>query len=207
MKYVLGTMLIVLSLCYLALAVFQIAPFGFVDFPCESDLGNGPVISPNTDIVYCISLWPLHAISGGGVYASGASDQNETQAGVVNLKRQGQILYVNNHPIPPMGTYEFVQWPPSLNPWLLLDTRFRIKNEGLTRMGLSQSGNMLYVSGDVYERWLPNPLGFMILGGGIWLVVAGRRNRKESQINPDGVRPEGTISLLTFDSIGIAGVL
>jgi hypothetical protein len=193
MKYILGIIpifgiiLIVLSCLFFAIAGIQILPWGVMDFPCDPTFTD-PIfnrvlnVQPTSRLAYCISYYSRNA-GGGGVYASGATDQDEVQAGVISLKRHGEVLYVNNHPIQPNGTYEFVQNSSSYNPWLIFTTRYSLKNEGLTSLGPAQSGNVLYVSGDGEEGFLLNPLGLIILGGGVCLLIFGKRARKAKKIN------------------------
>ncbi|MCS6883624.1 MAG: hypothetical protein NZU74_20040 [Chloroflexaceae bacterium] len=175
-KFSLGIILIVISVVLLVIAIYQVTPTMAVDFPCQA--GLVPDVRPDTRIAYCVSLWPLEAFSGGGVYALGATDQDEITVGMLKLERQEQTLVVNDHPLEVGETYSTVRWTPSLNPWLIFTTRFFVKNEGLKRANLPTSSDTLYVSGDVYEGWLPNPAGFLILGGGILFLVQGIKERK-----------------------------
>jgi hypothetical protein len=182
-KHTLGVILIVISVLALVIGFCQIVPIGFVDFPCFDDQVRQQEISSDTHIVYCISVWPLQAISGGAIYDEGTSNQDETKVRDLNLRRDEQTLFVNNHPINPNEVYKTVLWTASINPWLIFTNRFEIKNEGITSMGSNAPSNVLYVSGDVYEGWLPNPLGFIILGSGFWLFRQGKKERKQESNN------------------------
>jgi len=178
-KRTLGIVLIVLSVLTLAIGFCQIVPLGFVDFPCFDDMVRQQEINSDTRIVYCISIWPRQAISGGAIYDEGTSNQDEIKVRDLNLKRDEQALLVNNHPVNPQESYETVLWRASISPWLIFTSRFEIKNEGITSIGSSDPSNVLYVSGDVHEGWLPNPLGLIILGVGIWLFRQGKKEQKQ----------------------------
>lgn len=175
-KFSLGIILIVISVVLLAIAMYQVTPKMAVDFPCGT--GLPPDMRPNTRIAYCISLWPLEAFSGGGIYAIGATNQDEITVGILKLERQEQTLVVNDHPLEVGETSSTVRWTPSLNPWLIFTTRFFVKNERLKQANLPGSSDILYVSGDAYEGWLPNPAGFLILGSGVLFLVHGFKERK-----------------------------
>lgn len=171
MRYVLGIALIVISLLCLAVAVCQVTPVMYVDFPCQAGLSPGYEVNPDTRIAYCISIWPLRAISGGAIYAAGSASQDTVTAGILKLERQGQILVVNGQRLAPGETYRKVQWRPSVNPWLIFTFQLVVRNDGVLE-------DVLYISGDVYEGWVLNPLGTLILVGGIWLTVQGARERR-----------------------------
>lgn len=174
----LGVILIVLSVIALAIAICQITPLAFVDFPCLDDIVNHQEIKPSTRIVYCISLWPLQAISGGGIYDIGVSEQDEVTVKGLKLRRDGQTLYVNNRPLKVGENYGFTRIIPSISPWILFQNRFEIRNDGLLLGQSSPLSTALYVSGDVVEGWLPNPLGLLLLGFGIWLFSKGKKEGK-----------------------------
>ena len=172
-KKSLGIVLLVISVLALAIAFCQIVRIGFVDFPCFDEQVRQQEISSDTRIVYCVSIWPRQAISGGAIYDDGTSNQDEIKVRDLNLRRDEQILFVNNHSINPNESYKMVLWSASINPWLIFTNSFEIKNEGITSMGSNVP--VLYVSGDVHEGWLPNPLGLIILGVGIWLFRQGKK--------------------------------
>ena len=178
-KRTLGIILIVISVLTLAVAFCQIVPIGFVDFPCFDKQVLLRDIDPDTRMVYCISIWPLRAISGGAIYDIGTSNQDEATVGELNLRRDEQTLFVNNRPINAGEVYKTVHWTPSINPWLIFSSHFEIKNEGLTLIGSAASANVLYVSGDVHEGWFPNPLGLIIFVSGIWLFRQGKKELKQ----------------------------
>lgn len=186
-RYSLGIFLIVISVALLVIAVGQVTPIMYVDFPCFAFDPYPEDMSPDTRIAYCISLWPLYAISGGGIYALGTADHDEITVKRLNFERQGQTLVVNDHPLAIGETYSTVRWIPSLNPWLIFTWRIVVKNEGPNQADLSTSRDTLFVSGDVYEGWLPNPVGFLILGSGIWFVTRGKKARRgEHRMNQAG---------------------
>lgn len=176
-KCLLGIALVVASVALLVIAVDQLIPTMHVDFPCLAGYGIRPNIGSNTQIAYCISHWP-RGVSGGGVYAIGATDQAEITVEKLKFIRQGQTLIVNARQLGIGETYRKVNWMLSVNPWLIFTTRFVVKNDGLKQTDSSTSNDMLYISGDVYESWLPNPVGFLMLGSGVWFVVQGLKERK-----------------------------
>ena len=177
-KRILGIILIVLAVLTLPIAFCQVIPLGFVDFPCFDDQIRKQEISSETRIVYCISIWPRQALSGGAIYDEGKTDQEAIKVGALNFRRDGQNLLVNNHMVTPREAYTTTHWNAALNPWVIFTSRFEIKNEGINPIGTSSPAEALYVTGDVYESWLPNPLGLIILGSGIWLFRQGKTKQK-----------------------------
>jgi hypothetical protein len=182
-KRTLGTILIALSVLAAAIGVCQITPLDDLGMPCwDADIDEQKIYS-NTRIVYCINFWPLGAASGAWVQA-GSTTQDELTVWEVNLRRDEQTLFVNNHLLNIGETYETVRWTPSINPWVVFTHGFAIKNHGLLRYKRSSTPtNTLYVSGDVYEGWRINPLGFVIFGSGIWLFWQGKKELKQEILN------------------------
>lgn len=182
-KRTLGIILIALSVLAAAIGFCQTMPFWDLRMPCwDADIDRQEINS-NTRIVYCINFWPRDAVSGADVDA-GTTNQNELTVWEINLRRDEQTLFVNNHLLNTGETYETVRWTPSINPWLLFTRRVVIKNEGLlTAIVSSTSTDALNVSGDVYEGWFINPLGFIILGSGIWLFWQGTKELKKEILN------------------------
>jgi hypothetical protein len=180
-KRAVSVLLIILSLLTLAIAVFQIVPTFLVDFPCmgPDEWGYPQDITQDTRIGYCISLYPLKAISGGGIYASGSSDQDEITVGELVFRREDEILYVYGQTLQPGEMYKTTLWRLSANPWLIFTTRFEIRNDGIMPTESSASPNMLFVSGDASEGWLPSPLGLIMLVGGIWLFARGKEEQDQ----------------------------
>jgi hypothetical protein len=179
LKRALGILFIVLSLLMFLIAVCQITPIVLVDIPClgSDDSDYPPGTTQDTRIGYCISYYPVKAISGGEIYASGSTKQDEVTVDQLVFRREDETLYVNGHPINSGEVYKTTDWRLSANPWLIITTRFEIRNDGITPIDSLASVNMLFVSGDAVEGWLPNPLGIIVLGGGIWLFVRGTRER------------------------------
>jgi hypothetical protein len=182
-KRTLGVILIALSVLAAAIGVCQTLRGADLGMPCwDADIDRQEINS-NTRIVYCINFWPRDAFSGAWV-DDGSTDQNEIAVREIHLRRDEQNLFVNNHLLNTGETYEKVRWTPSINPWLLLIRGFAIKNEGLlTSIESSTATNALFVSGDVYEGWFINPLGFIILGSGIWLFWQGKKELKQEILN------------------------
>ena len=177
-KRTLGIILIALSVLAAAIGVCQITPLTDLGMPCYDADVHSQEINSATRIVYCINFVPLDAVSGARVDA-GSTNQNEIAVREIHLRRDEQTLFVNNHLLNSREVYEKVRWAPSVNPWLLFTRSFTIKNEGLlTSVESSTPTDVLYVSGDVHEGWFINPLGFMILGSGIWLFRQGKKELK-----------------------------
>jgi hypothetical protein len=179
LKPALGIVLIVLALLMFVITICQITPVMLVDIPClgSDDSDYPPGTTQDTRIGYCISYYPLKAISGGRIYASGSTNQDEITVDPLVFRREDETLFVNGHPINSREVYKQTDWRLSANPWLIITTRFEIRNDGITPIDSLASANMLFVSGKAVEGWLPNPLGLIILGGGIWLFVRGRKER------------------------------
>ncbi|MBV6403026.1 MAG: hypothetical protein CNIPEHKO_03348 [Anaerolineales bacterium] len=182
-KRTLGVILIALSVLAAAIGVCQITPLADLGMPCwDADIDRQEINS-STRIVYCINFVPLDAVSGAWVDA-GSTDQNEIAVREIHLRRDGQILFINNHMLSTGETYDGIRWTPSVNPWILFTRGFVIKNEGLfTSIESPTITDALYVSGNVYEGWRINPLGFIILGSGIWLFWQGKKELKQEILN------------------------
>jgi hypothetical protein len=179
-KRTLGVIIIVLSVLSIAIGVCQIVPYAFVDFPCFDERFLQHEIKSDTRIAYCISVWPLEALSGGGIYDYGSTSQDEVTIRDLALRRDGQTLFVNAHPLATGEIYKTTKWKMSFNPWILFTHRFEINNKGLiTSTESVETVDALYVSGDVYEGWFINPLGLIILGCGIWLFRQGKKELKQ----------------------------
>jgi hypothetical protein len=171
-KLLLGVLLVVLSIITLVQAVGNIQPLPVVmDFPCsgEEDVGQESM-NASTRMAYCISVWPFN-MRGGGIFAQGTSDQDEAQIGGLRFRREGETLYVNNHPLDSGVHYEIIRWTVTRNPWLILTNRFEIRNDGLIAAFSGTGPDVLFISGDVFQGWMPNPLGLVILAAGMILVL------------------------------------
>jgi hypothetical protein len=150
-------------------------------------MGYGPV-EPRYDVeelgqarmFLCISVYP-RSWAGGATIAQGPEFSDTWSGRGIDLERQGETLVVNDKSL---GTGESSSWLrvyPTLNPWLLETTRTTLSNRGVFDcyqvLGEDtverQSIDALYVYGGISEGWLPNPLGLVILGIGIWLLVRG----------------------------------
>jgi hypothetical protein len=188
-KFWVGIAFTALAVLMLVAVIFWFFPGANIDFPCEWFGYPRSLTSLDMQVAYCLSYWPHYAISGGAIYAYGASNESRIvlspQApwyGNLILERQGQVLIVNDQPLQSGETYSTFRWFPTLNPWLLSTAHFTVKNEGMLGKTIegSRSPTAIYVSGDVREGWLPNPIGFMILGVGVMLLVSGVRQRKST---------------------------
>jgi hypothetical protein len=182
-KRTLGVIIIALSALTAAIGVCQTMPSTDLGMPCYDADIQRQEINSDARIVYCISFWPLEAWSGAYV-ESGSTHQNEIAVYEIDLRRDEQTLFVNNHSLSTGETHKTAHWTPSINPWVLYTHGFVIKNEGLlTLIASSTPTDALYVSGDIYEDWSINPLGFIILGGGIWLFWKGKKESKQEILN------------------------
>ena len=190
---VVGILLILLAGLALLAAICTVVPKGNVDFPCfnlESGgclMGYGPV-RPGHDVeelsqarmFLCMSVYP-RGWEGGGTIAQGPELSDTWSGGGIDLERQGDELLVNGKSLEVGESSGWFRVYPTLNPWLLETAYTEIANHGVFDcyqvLGEDtverQSIDALYVYGDVSESWLPNPLGLVILGIGIWLVVRG----------------------------------
>ncbi len=179
---VLGILLILWSLFSLFMAYSKVGVPSAVDvYPCaprSEDLSHDlrfkdtPMPS-DTRIVYCLHS-THYSVYGFTIYDSGTTQLNEVMVGEVKLKRQEETLFVNNQPLQIGERYDVVRQNPSYNPWLRFTTHFVVVNSGLYLPASSMPGNSaLYVTGDVTEDWHANPLGAIILFGGIGLVILG----------------------------------
>jgi hypothetical protein len=181
-KRVIGILLVTLSLIALPIAFCQVVPFEFVDFPCMGQQLDRRDMAADTRLAYCISIWPRHAISGGGIYGLGSSNQDETHVNSLSLKRDGLTLLVNGHPTSPGATYTTTRFA-AFNPWVVLTSRFEVRNDGLMPEEVTSSASILFASGDVRESWFPSPIGPIMLIGGLWLVrrAKGEKARHHRQ--------------------------
>jgi hypothetical protein len=182
-KRALGVILIALSVLAAAMGVCQTARLADLGLPCwDADIDRQEINS-STRIVYCINFWPRDAASGTWV-EDGSTDQNEIAVREIHLRRDEQTLFVNNHSLSTGEIYKTAHWTFTINPWVLYTHGFEIRNEGLlTSIESSMSANTLYVSGDIYEDWSINPLGFIILGSGIWLFWQGKNELKQERLS------------------------
>jgi hypothetical protein len=171
-KQFLGILFIATSVITLPQAIRQIQPLPVgMDFPCEGEEDvRQEGMNANTRLAYCLSFWPFN-IGGGGIYALGTSDQEEARVSGLHFRREGETLYVNNHALPLSGRYETVRWTMQQNPWLILTNRFEIKNAGLISVSSDEPPDVLFISGDVQQGWLPNPLGLIMLAAGMVLLL------------------------------------
>jgi hypothetical protein len=171
-KLLLGILLVVLSIITLVQAVGNVQPIPVVmDFPCsgEEDVRREGM-DADTRLAYCISFWPFN-MSGGGILAVGTSDRDEAAVSGLRFRREGETLYVNNRLVDVNVRYETVRWSASRNPWLILTNRFEIRNRGLISADSTTPPGVLFISGDVQQGWLPNPLGLIMLTAGMVLML------------------------------------
>jgi hypothetical protein len=98
-KRIIGLLLTCISILALSVAFCQVVPLGYADFPCSKKFVFLENAKPDTRIIYCISFWSYRAISGGGVYDSGASKQDGIKIDDFVFRRNKDVLYVNNKAI------------------------------------------------------------------------------------------------------------
>ena len=192
-SFVVGILLILLAGLALLAAICAVVPKGNVDFPCfdlESGgclMGYGP-IEPGYDVedlsrtrmFLCISVYP-RGWEGGGTIAQGPELSDTWSGSGIDLVRQDDKLIVNGKSLEAGEPSSWFRVYPTFNPWLLETTYTEITNRGVfdcyQELGEDtverRNIDALYVYGGVSESWLPNPLGLVILGVGIWLVVRG----------------------------------
>jgi hypothetical protein len=190
-----GILLILLAGLTLLAAICAVVPKGNVDFPCF-DLGSGECLmgyGPGYDVeelnqarmFLCISVYP-RGWAGGGTVAQGPEFSDTWSGSGINLERQGDRLIVNGKSLAVGESSSWFRVYPTLIPWLLETTHTKIVNRGVFDcyqvLGEDtvdrQDIDALYVYGGVSEGWLPNPLGLVILGIGVWLLVRGIIKRK-----------------------------
>lgn len=171
-KQFLGVLFLAASVLTLPQAIRQVQPVPVVmDFPCEADQDvRQEGMDASTRIAYCLSLWPFN-MGGGGIFALGTSDQDEAQVSGLHFRRDGQMLYVNNRPVDVGVRYETTRWRATRNPWVILTNRFEVRNRGLISADSIAPANVLFISGDVHEGWIPNPLGLILILAGMVLIL------------------------------------
>jgi hypothetical protein len=186
-RFVAGIVLIAFAVLMLVAVACWITPKGNVDFPCEW-FGRPPSLAEAevdaaTRIAYCLSLYP-RSRWGGAPYVYGATAEDKVTLsppvlwhGNLVLERQEKAIIVNGQILQPGETYTRFRWFPSLNPWLVLTVHLKVTNGGILE-DHSVATEAVYVSGDVNEGWLPGPLGLIILGVGVWLLVRGVKEQR-----------------------------
>jgi hypothetical protein len=175
-----------------------VVPKGFVDFPCfdleeggclmgydPAELGCDVEELSQARMFLCISVYP-RGWNGGGTIAQGPEFSDTWSGYGIDLERQGDKLILNGKSLEVGESSSRLRVYPTLNPWLLETARTTISNRGVfdcyqvwgeDTVETAVIG-ALYVYGSVSEGWLPNPLGLVILGIGIWLLVRGILKRR-----------------------------
>jgi hypothetical protein len=193
-----GIVLILVAGLGVLAAICAVVPKGFVDFPCfdleEGGclMGYGPVEPEygmeelgQARMFLCISVYP-RGWEGGGTIAQGPEFSDTWSESGINLERRGDMLIVNGEVLETGESSSRLRVYPTLNPWLLETARTTISNRGVFDCYQvlggdaveTQNIDALYVYGGVGEGWLPNPLGLVIVGVGIWLLVRGIVKRR-----------------------------
>ncbi len=122
-RRIVGLALIAIS----AVSLLTIPPalefWGAIDFPC---FGNGSdpseQVEQTSQLAYCLSWLPLN-YSGGGIYASGATTDNDVRIsqspfwhGTIDLERQEETVIANGRSLSKGESTSFFRFFPSLNP-------------------------------------------------------------------------------------------
>jgi hypothetical protein len=147
-----GCSIILFAILSLLLVLWELKPV-YVDFPCESAFAPQPQITMDTQIVYCISLWPRNIISGGTIYTYG--DTSNTNLVIppsemipsLSLVKQNDALFVNGTRLKPGENYQRFYWRLSENPWIIYTLRLRIQYTDL-------KGKTIEVNGDIMKDGL-----------------------------------------------------
>jgi len=157
--FALGLVLVVVAGISAIVAPFQLTRDELMDFPCDASGYLQDQVKPGDAIFYCIDFVGLHVLSGADIYAHGISTQDtltigsDSQEGfnTINLKRDGQTLRVNDKNLAVGQTFTLVGWVLSINPWLFYVNHLTFQNAGV-----DTTTGALFVTGEVYESWLPN---------------------------------------------------
>ena len=182
-----GLLLTAFAATSLIAAVWSILVKGNMDFPCEwFGAPQNTSVNEDTRIAYCISWYPRN-YSGGGVYAEGTTTEDRIMVSpqapwhsTLTIQRREDAVTINNQLLQIGMSFHQFAWFPSANPWLLYGANARVTNEGLLGVNRPRPVDALYVSGDVKESWLLNPLGLIILAMGAWLWAVGAKSQKQT---------------------------
>ena len=177
-KYRLGTTLIVLSILFFILAIYQVIPSLEFNSPCSTFDSTELAVPTEAQIAYCVNN--NLTFSGTGFYGNGYSTTDQVTMDIFSFRRENQVLLTNGHRLQPQESYRSFAWRLSTNPWLIITKTSEIRNEGINS---SVSDGVLKVVGDVNEGWFPNPLGLVILMTGVWLYRNGVKDRNRVQQN------------------------
>jgi len=170
-KQFLGVLFVAASVLTLPQAVRQVVKLPYsIGFPCAGDQDVRQGMDAGTRIAFCLSFWPFN-VDGGGIYAAGTSSQDEAAVTGLHFRRDGETLFVNSHPVHTGGFYETVRWTATRNPWVILTNRFEVRNEGLISFDSIAPADVLFISGDVQQGWVPSPLGLILLFAGMLLIL------------------------------------
>lgn len=194
--FILGIMLTAIAILSALAVIWQIRPRGFVDFPCfdvqQGDClaGYGPYSLSQAEVqrlgearIYlCISEYP-RGWQGGCAIAQGPGFSDTCSCSDIELTRQGDLLFANGESLAPSESTSYLRVSPTFNPWLFASTRTTVAHRGVFDCFLDEemsehAVDILYVYGSVSEGWALNPLGLIILAGGVWLLMHEARARK-----------------------------
>lgn len=195
--FILGITLTAIAILSALAVILWIRPRGFVDFPCldvqQEDClaGYGPYRLSQDEVhrlgearmYLCISEYP-RGWQGGGTIAQGPEFSDTWSYGDVELARQGDSLFVGDELLAPSESASYLRVSPTFNPWLFATTRTTIAHRGVFDCYLDDERSehtvdVLYAYGSVSEGWALNPLGLVILAGGVWLLVYEAKARKK----------------------------
>jgi hypothetical protein len=164
-----GILLILWSLISLGPASDRAQMKKFIDYflrplSCESFSSS----IPNARIAYCINYKLIEYDT--PLFNNSATYEDEFTDGEINIRRQGQTLFINNQPLQFGERYNAVRRH-LFNPWLTIATHIDC-----------YLSDAFYVRCDANEVSELNPLGAIILFGGIGLVILGDRGIKKIKV-------------------------
>lgn len=174
-----GRILIVISLFGFIVMFFEVGRNAYADFPCYG-FGFEPT-DRESRISYGITYVLRNVISGGGCLARGESKENEITISdkdrfwPIIIKRENDEILVNGQLLRVNESYTWWRASPSVNPWVIYTVKFKARNQG--KPEITNSDDIIDVSGEFREGWLPNPIGFGIFILGFYLI---RKNKNET---------------------------
>jgi hypothetical protein len=177
LKFTAGIIVIILTTLMLVTIPLWTNRWSHIDFPCEwfGAPPNLAKVKSNSRIAYCISVYPRNAY-GGAPLAYGSAEEENVSIKIndyLDLRRQGNILFANNHVLRAGEINKQHIASFTLNPWLFAITDLSVKNEGMLKSTNSESfaSDVIFISGDSKEGWELTPFGFLFFGIGLGLLI------------------------------------
>jgi hypothetical protein len=140
----------------------------FRSLSCPSSSGI-----PNTRIAFCITYKLIEHDS--PLFAEGTTDQDKFTYREIKIRRQGQTLFINNQPLQFGESYNAVRRR-LFNPWLTIAVNIGCQVSSMSGI------DAFYVRCDANEVSEINPLGAIMLFGGIGLVILGSSGIKKIKV-------------------------